>query len=165
MIRLLLLQGNLEAGAESIGSFAETLNPSSFFVWLELPHVTHCRRLIATGSDDSLKEASERLDVLLEAAGTIHNTFHLIDILVLKALAFYKLSRMEEALKSWNKRWILRHPEGGFDLLSSRVTQFPICSPGSKSGMLLLTLSIKSLQPFPFLRGSPSPPPQPLIEP
>jgi hypothetical protein len=112
MIRLLLLQGNLEAGDESIGSFAETLNPSSFFVWLELPHVTHCRRLIATGSDDSLKEASERLDVLLETAGTIHNTFHLIDILVLKALAFYKLSRMEEALKILEQALDLATPGG-----------------------------------------------------
>jgi LuxR family maltose regulon positive regulatory protein len=81
-------------------------------VWLELPHVTHCRRLVAAGSDDSLKEASERLDVLLEAAGAIHNTFHLIDILVLKALAFYKRSRVKAALKALKQALSLAIPGG-----------------------------------------------------
>jgi ATP/maltotriose-dependent transcriptional regulator MalT len=111
-IRLCLLQGNLETGAESIGSFSEALNPSSFFVWLELPHITHCRQLIATGSNGSLKAAAERLDALREAAGAIHNTFHLIDILVLKALAFHKRSRREDALKILDQALTLAIPAG-----------------------------------------------------
>jgi ATP/maltotriose-dependent transcriptional regulator MalT len=111
-IRLCLLQGNLETGAESIGSFSEALNPSSFFVWLELPHITHCRQLIATGSNGSLKAAAERLDALREAAGAIHNTFHLIDILVLKALAFHKRSRREDALKILEQALTLAIPVG-----------------------------------------------------
>jgi ATP/maltotriose-dependent transcriptional regulator MalT len=111
-IRLCLLQGNLETGAESIGSFSEALNPSSFFVWLELPHITHCRQLIATGSNGSLKAAAERLDALREAAGAIHNTFHLIDILVVKALAFHKRSRREDALKILEQALTLAIPVG-----------------------------------------------------
>jgi LuxR family maltose regulon positive regulatory protein len=111
-IRLSLLQGNAEAGSESIGSIDEEPGTGSFFVWLELPHVTHCRQLIATGSDDSLEEAAERLDALREAAGAIHNTFHLIDILVLKALAFYKRSRREEALKILEQALNLATPGG-----------------------------------------------------
>jgi LuxR family maltose regulon positive regulatory protein len=111
-IRLCLLQGNLETGAESIGSFSKALNPSSFFVWLELPHITHCRQLIATGSNGSLKAAAERLDALREAAGAIHNTFHLIDILVLKALAFHKRSRREDALKILEQALTLAIPVG-----------------------------------------------------
>jgi LuxR family maltose regulon positive regulatory protein len=111
-IRLSLLQGHLEAEAVSIGSFTEDLNPSSFFVWVEFPHVTHCRQLIAMGSDDSLEEAAEKLDVLRGAAGAIHNTFHLIDILALKALAFYKLSRVEESLKILEQALTLAAPGG-----------------------------------------------------
>ncbi len=111
-IRLSLLQGNAEAGSESIGSIDEEPGMGSFFLWLELPHVTHCRQLVLIDSDESLEEAAERLDALREAAGAIHNTFHLIDILVLKALAFYKRSRREEALKILEQALNLATPGG-----------------------------------------------------
>jgi LuxR family maltose regulon positive regulatory protein len=172
-IRLLLLQGNAEAGSESIGSIDEAPGKSSFFVWLELPHVTHCRQLIAIGSDDSLKEAAERLDALREAAGAIHNTFHLIDILALKALAFYKLSRREEALKILEQALDLAIPGGWIR---------PFVEPGRPMPDMLTRLKkqnvagdfidkiLTAFPPSPGLPVSPSPSlplsrsPSPLIE-
>jgi LuxR family maltose regulon positive regulatory protein len=169
-IRLSLLQGIAEAGSASIGSIDEAPGTGSFFVWLELPHVTHCRQLIATGSEDSLNEASERLDTLREAAGAIHNTFHLIDILALKALALYKRSRREDALKILEQALNLATPGGWIR---------PFVEPGPPMPDLLTRLKKrhfsadfidKILTAFPI---SPSPdrpltkppPPQPLIEP
>ena len=134
--RLSLLQGNLETGIESTGSIDEEPGTASFFVWLELPNVTHCRRLIVTGSAVSLKEASERLDALLEAAGAIHNTFHMIDILVLKALAFYKQSRIEEALKDLEEAIGLAIPGGWIR---------PFVEPGPPMPDLLTRLKKRSV--------------------
>jgi LuxR family maltose regulon positive regulatory protein len=139
-------------------------------VWLELPHVTHCRRLIATGSDDSLKEAYERLDALQEAAGAIHNTFHLIDILVLKALAFYKQSRIEEALKALQEGIGLAIPGGWIR---------PFVEPGPPMPDLLTRLKKRHfpadfidkiltalpISPSPDRPLTKPPPPHPLIEP
>jgi LuxR family maltose regulon positive regulatory protein len=175
-IRLSLLQGNAEAWSDSIGSIDEEPGTGSYFVWLELPHVTHCRRLIARGSDDSLKEAAKRLDALREAAGAIHNTFHLIDILVLKALAFYKQSRIEEALKALEEGiglaipggWIRPFVEPGppmRDLLTRLKKQ------NVSTGFIEKILTALPISPSPGLsrqsaeREGAFPPPQPLIEP
>lgn len=98
-VRLSLIQGNLEPGIVWVRTFDEPLQMASFFVWLELPHVTLCRVLTAIGSNDSLIKACERLELLLEIADTIHNTFHKIDILILQGLAFYRLSRIQASLK------------------------------------------------------------------
>jgi LuxR family maltose regulon positive regulatory protein len=49
---------------------------------------------------------------LWEAAGAIHNTFHLIDILVLKALVLYIRSRMQEALRILAQALNLATPGG-----------------------------------------------------
>jgi LuxR family maltose regulon positive regulatory protein len=95
-----------------VNSFNEKLHFSSFFVWLENPHVTHSRALIAMGTADSLKEACKRLETLLEAVTAIHNTFHKIDLLVLQGLALYKLSRIQESLEIMEEALRLAEPGG-----------------------------------------------------
>jgi LuxR family maltose regulon positive regulatory protein len=173
-IRLSLLQGVLEAGAESMGSFTEALDPSSLFIWLELPHITHCRQLIATGSGDTLKEASERLDALSEAAGAIHNTFHLIDIMVLKAVVFYKRSSTEEALKNLEQALDLATPGGWIRPFVEPGPPMPdllarLKKRNVSGGFIDKILGVFSLSPGIPVSPSPSlplsPSPSPLIEP
>ena len=110
--RLSTLQGDLETALNWQRSFHEATNPSSFFVWLELPAVTQCRVLIAVGSDDGLKKAVKGLESLLEVANEIHNTFHRIDLLALQTLALYKLSRIDESLKVMEQALNMAMPGG-----------------------------------------------------
>ena len=175
-IRLCLLQGELEAGTEWIGPIDEAPGTASFLVWLELPHVTHCRQLIATGSNGSQEEAAERLDVLRGAAGAIHSNFHLIDILVLKALAFHKRSRREDALKILEQALTLAIPGGWIrpfvepgppmpDMLNRLKKQNVAVDFIDKILVALPTgLSYNVSRQSPKREGG-SPPNQPLIEP
>jgi LuxR family maltose regulon positive regulatory protein len=110
--RLSTIRGNLEPGAEWMQSFDEPFHHSSLFVWLELPHATRCRVLLAMGSEDSVIEACERLEPLLEEAASRYNTCHVIDLLVLKGLALYKLSRVRESLRVMEEAIKLAIPGG-----------------------------------------------------
>jgi LuxR family maltose regulon positive regulatory protein len=53
--------------------------------------------LVFIGSDFSLRDATLRLDGLWKATEAIHNTFQMMEIGVLRALAFWKMSRIDEA--------------------------------------------------------------------
>jgi LuxR family maltose regulon positive regulatory protein len=132
--RLSLLQGHLDTAINWQQSFSAPFHPSSFFIWLEFPHITQCRVLISSGADDSLHEAIDMLERLLKTANEIHNTFHMIDILALQALAFFKLSRVDEALNVLKQAidlampggWIRPFVEPGFpmpDLLNRFIEQ------------------------------------------
>lgn len=171
-VRLSLIQGNLEPGIKWIGSFDELPHISSFFLWLELPHVTLCRVLLAMGTEESLNKAVEWLEHLLEMAGTIHNTFHEIDILVLKGVALYKLSRIRASLKVMEQAVNMAIPGGWVR---------PFIEPGAEISELLIRLkqqniSIEYIQKLLAVfqcSSSPSPGPttpqplstQPLVEP
>jgi LuxR family maltose regulon positive regulatory protein len=134
--RLSLIQGNPEPGMELVRIFNEPLHSSSFFLWLELPHVTCCRALIATGTKDGLVDACERLERLLEAADAIHNIFHKIDLLVLKGLAFYMLSRIQEALKTLEQAINLAMPGGWIR---------PFVEPGSSMPDMIFQLKKRNV--------------------
>ena len=111
--RISLLQGVLETDMDWVPPDNRTPHPSLFWIWLDIPEVTRCRALVAIGSDEALREASQGLDELLEATRAVHNTLHMIDIIALQALALDKLSRVDQSLEVLEQAVELAEP-GGF---------------------------------------------------
>ena len=111
--RVLLLQGDLETDTEWVRPDDRTLHPSLFWIWLDIPEVTRCRALVAIGSDEGLREATQGLEDLLEVTRAVHNTLHMIDVIALQALALEKLSRVDESLQVLEQAIELAEP-GGF---------------------------------------------------
>lgn len=58
--------------------------------WLEIPAVTHCRAILADGSDESLKKAETKLGELLQLNRDNHNTCHTIHVMPLLAMVYQK---------------------------------------------------------------------------
>ena len=73
-------------------------NPGVMFYWLEVPHITQCRILIAQGSEASLDEAGEKLAVYEKKNRAENNTRQLIDVLLLQSLNYQKQSLSDQAL-------------------------------------------------------------------
>jgi LuxR family maltose regulon positive regulatory protein len=82
------------------------------FYWLEVPHVTKCRVLIAEGSAASLQEAQGYLHTYEQVKEATHNIRQLIDILLLQALVFQKQDKTEEALTVLERAVTLALPGG-----------------------------------------------------
>jgi LuxR family maltose regulon positive regulatory protein len=82
------------------------------FYWLEIPHVTKCRVLIAEGSAASLQEAGGLLHTHEQVNEARHNTRQLIDILLLQALAYQKQEQTEKALAALERAVALALPGG-----------------------------------------------------
>ena len=96
-IRLYLLQGRLEeAESKRKGVTYPPAEPIMIW-WIEIPSISYCRALIAEGSIDNLKEADAKLEVLHKQCLMHHNTFHLIEILVLRALSHSRLGQHDDA--------------------------------------------------------------------
>ena len=110
--RLSLIQGDFDPGMELVCIGSPPLHSSLFFLWLELPHISCCRALIAMGTKNGWVEACKRLAQLLATADAIHNIFHKIDLLVLKGLALYMRSRMQESLKTLEQAVHMAMPGG-----------------------------------------------------
>ena len=88
--------------------------PSENMVWwLEIPSVTHCRVLIAEGSDASLQDAVDKLEQYDRENEAVHNTCQRITILPLLALATHNRGRTDEALAILGRAVALAEP-GGF---------------------------------------------------
>ena len=94
--RLAVMQGK----TQSISDFLQGDPPAgeNMIWWLEIPAVTHCRALIAHGSDTSLEKAEARLHELLRLNQDNHNTCQTIQVLTLLSLACVKRNRMDDAL-------------------------------------------------------------------
>jgi len=97
--RLSLLQGDAKAAIAWAGSFDVEAHAHSMLVWLEIPVITHLRVMVATGSRESLQQASELLATLHQSAAAVHNTYQIIGIRVLQCVALQKLGRVDEALE------------------------------------------------------------------
>ncbi|MEN8691601.1 MAG: LuxR C-terminal-related transcriptional regulator, partial [Desulfobacterales bacterium] len=117
--RLAIMQGQ----AQSITDFIQQ-DPApgeNMVWWLEIPAVTHCRALIAHGSNDSLKKAESRLHELLRLNQANHNTCHTIQVLTLLSLVCVKRDSMDDALTFIQRavalsaagRWIQPYLEAG----------------------------------------------------
>jgi LuxR family maltose regulon positive regulatory protein len=108
------------------------------FFWLEVPHITQCRILIAQGSKTSLQEAGEKLAVYRKTNETQNNTRQLIDILLLQTLIYKKHSQSDKALAALARAITLAEP-GGFIR--------PFLELGPEMAELLVRLSQRGVAP------------------
>ncbi len=111
--RLSLMQGDLESVVPWPEMADLAADPGVMFFWLEVPHITQCRILIAQGSEASLREAGEKLAVYGKTNKAQNNTRQLIDILLLLSLVYQKQSQSDEALATLTRAITLAEP-GGF---------------------------------------------------
>jgi LuxR family maltose regulon positive regulatory protein len=111
--RLSLMQGDLESAVRWLEMADLAADPGVMFFWLEVPHITHCRILIAQGSEASLQEAGEKLAVYEKTNEDQNNTRQLIDILLLQSLVYQKQSQSDQALATLTRAITLAEP-GGF---------------------------------------------------
>ncbi len=108
--RLSIMQGEPKSAT---GWSRESPPPLENMVWwLEIPAVTHCRALLAEGSDESLEKAEIKLRELLQLNHDNHNTCHMIHIMPLLALALKKKERFDEALTILERAVDLAKPGG-----------------------------------------------------
>jgi len=114
--RLALLRGDIDSAARWQSAFTETPGIWMLF-FLELPAVTKCRVLIAIGSDASLKEALERLKNIYTEAKAWRSTCWMMEIMVLQALASYRLGQLEAALETLAQAVAMAEPGGSIRLL------------------------------------------------
>ena len=110
--RLSLLQGDLVSAVRWLQTTDLPTDPGVMFYWLEVPHVTKCRVLIAEGSAASLQEAEGLLSTYEQVKEARHNTRQLIDILLLQAAAYQKQERTDRALATLERAVTLALPGG-----------------------------------------------------
>ena len=95
--RLFLIQGQTEEAVNMLPSDT-TSGVENIFIWLEIQAVTHCKVLIAKGSDAGLERAEKRLQEYLKTNQDNHNTRGMIEILSLLSLLHKKQGKNDEAL-------------------------------------------------------------------
>jgi len=86
--------------------------PQGMLWWIEVPAITHCRTLLADGSQTGLGEAEQRLRDYLRQNRDQHNRCQAMDIMALLALAVHRLGRPEEALEILKEGVRLAEPGG-----------------------------------------------------
>ncbi|MGF1612841.1 MAG: response regulator [Gammaproteobacteria bacterium] len=94
--RLSLIQGELVCERDRLRRGAKPKSEAMLF-WAEVPAITHCRILLAEGSQASLREAENQLRAYLQWSQDQHNTRQMIDILLLLAVSYQKQNRFDEA--------------------------------------------------------------------
>jgi LuxR family maltose regulon positive regulatory protein len=151
--------------------------------WLEIPSVTHCRALIAEGSEERLGQAEARLKELIKLNQDNHNTCHQIQMMPLLALVYRKQGRTDEALEILEEAvslskpgmWIRPFIEAGpsmVNLLMQLRTRKGLASP-----VEIILAAFKAHAKMPIVQGENGPPAdvkwapsvstvsQPLVEP
>ena len=111
--RLSLMQGDLESAVHWLEMADLATDPGVMFFWLEVPHITQCRILLAQGTEASLQQAGEKLAVYEKNNTTQNNTRQLIDVLLLQSLVYQKHSQSDEVLATLRRAITLAEP-GGF---------------------------------------------------
>jgi LuxR family maltose regulon positive regulatory protein len=110
--RLSLLQGDLVSAIRWLQTTDLPTDPGVMFYWLEIPHVTQCRVLIAEGSAASLQEAEGYLHTYEQVKAARHNIRQLIDILLLQAVACQKQDQTDTALATLERAVTMALPGG-----------------------------------------------------
>ena len=90
----------------------EAATMATAFLFLEAPQITQCRLLVTQGTRKSLSQAIAMIEGLQASTEAIHNIYHLIDLIALKAIAFYKQNRLDDAEKSLEHALRLAAPGG-----------------------------------------------------
>jgi LuxR family maltose regulon positive regulatory protein len=110
--RLSLMQADTASALEWLGKTDLNYDAGIMLWWIEIPRLTACRVLIAEGSQRSLEQATEKLLQYKIENQAVHNTYQVIVILPLIALAYHKLSNDDEALKVLKEALELGRPGG-----------------------------------------------------
>jgi LuxR family maltose regulon positive regulatory protein len=110
--RLLLLQGDLESAARWADAFT-SLPPDRPLLWLEEPHLTKARLLLARRGEGDVSAALHILDDVHEIARRTFNLRFQIEVLALRALAFDLQGQAGDALSALRQAVELARP-GGF---------------------------------------------------
>jgi len=110
--RLSLLQDDSMPAIDWARSIDAAAHAPSMLMWLEIPEITQLRVVVATGSRESLQQASELLATLYLSAEAVHNTYQMIGIRVLQCVALQKLGRVDEALEVLQQAITLAEPGG-----------------------------------------------------
>jgi len=110
--RLSLLQGDSKPAIAWARSFDVAVHAPGMLMWLEIPAITHLRVMVASGSRESLQQASESLAALLQSIGAVHNIYQSIGLLLLQSLALEKLGRADEAEEVLQQAITLAEPGG-----------------------------------------------------
>jgi LuxR family maltose regulon positive regulatory protein len=107
--RLQLVQGDVEEAGRWADAFTSPL-PERPMMWIENPHLTRARILIARNRDADAATALEVLDALYDLAERTHNTPIKIESLALQALALDAMRRPEDGLDALRQALDLCHP-------------------------------------------------------
>ncbi|HMR67550.1 MAG TPA: LuxR C-terminal-related transcriptional regulator, partial [Anaerolineae bacterium] len=113
--RLLLWQGHQELARRWLHRQEMTTDLEGMMFWWQQPRFTYCQLLIAEGSAATLQEATANLQACLQVAEESHNSFQMIQILLLQALAYRAQGRLDQALAALERAVTLARP-GGFIL-------------------------------------------------
>ena len=110
--RLSLLQDDAKPAIDWARSFDVEAHAPSMLMWLEIPVITHLRVMVATGSRESLQQTGELLARLRQSAEAVHNTYQIIEILVLQCVTLEKLGRVDKAVEVLQQAITLAEPGG-----------------------------------------------------
>lgn len=96
--RYALINGNLTEALDWASTFlADEKDVMSIFLWIEVPIITQVRVLVKNGQEKDLINSLATLDNLLHTIRDVHFECQELDVLLLQALAFYKLQKRSKA--------------------------------------------------------------------
>lgn len=93
-----LIRGNTDLALDWARSYIRETQLAEIHMVVEVPVITKARILVAAGNNQDLLTTLPLLRELQSQLESIHNRYHLADLLVLQALALYKLKRYQESL-------------------------------------------------------------------
>jgi LuxR family maltose regulon positive regulatory protein len=110
--RLSLMRGESVSVAGLSDFTGHAPDVGAMAIWLEIPAITQCRVLLAEGSDASLQEAEEKLQVYWTRNQAHHNTLQTIGILVLLTIVRHRQGQLEASLDVLEQAIALAEPGG-----------------------------------------------------
>lgn len=110
--RLLLLQGDLVSASRWADTFTAPL-PDQPLIWLQHPHITRARILLARGAPADLQQALEIADAYYALASRTHCAHSQITALLVRALALDSEGQLDASLAAVQQALELAQP-GGF---------------------------------------------------
>ena len=97
--RLSLMDGDVQDALQWLQTADLAADEEIMLWWMEIPRITGCRVLVAEGSPENLQRAIEDLQKYQEENQALNNSFQVIVMLPLLALAYHKLGRNDQALE------------------------------------------------------------------